>query len=339
MKKTRQQYLTRGLILIFIGIIMLIIFYYQRSTEHQTNMFYLDTYISVKIYTHDKKKATEALQEVDRIYQQYHQLADSYQAYDNINNIYYFNEVALVNEKVKIEPELYHLIQYGLDAYKQTNGLVNIALGNVIDIWHTYRDNADGIPTKEELQKAGSTNINNLILHKNYLMEKTTDIKLDLGSITKGYATQVVGDYLTNLGIDKYLINAGGNVKVGNHYQKNRYKIGLKEPKPNSNNIFKVINANNISVVTSGSYERFYQYDGKIYHHIIDPLTLFPPNYFYAVTVITPNNALADVLSTALFLMDLESGQAFIKSFNNVDVIWYDINNKIHYSAGIKNYE
>ena len=158
-----------------------------------------------------------------------------------------------------------------------------------------------------------------------------------MGAIAKGYATEKVGEYLKEKGISKFIINAGGNVLVGEHYDNSKYKIGLEKP-DQTKEIYKVLKLNNTSVVTSGGYERFYTYEGKTYHHIIDYNTMYPANYFKSVTVITKDSGLADTLSTSLFLMSVEDGKKLIKDLD-VDVIWYTIDDEIIKTEGIKGYE
>ena len=99
--------------------------------------------------------------------------------------------------------------------------------------------------------------------------------------------------------------------------------------------MFYVVKDENISVVTSGGYERFYLYEGVLYHHIIDPKTKYPANYMKSVTVIANDSTLCDLLSTTLFLMSVEDGIEFIKEYE-VDVIWYTNNNEIIKSEGFK---
>jgi len=146
------------------------------------------------------------------------------------------------------------------------------------------------------------------------------------------------GNYLKEQGFNKFLIYAGGNVLVGDHYKNDVYKIGIENP-TKSGDIYKIVKSNNMAVVTSGGYERFYEYEGNIYHHIIDPNTLMPPNYMKSVTVITNDSALGDALSTTLFLMSIEEGKEYIKQFNNVEAIWYTNDNTIIKSDGFDKYE
>lgn len=168
---------------------------------------------------------------------------------------------------------------------------------------------------------------------------KSGDISLDLGAIAKGYVTELAGDYLDSVGIHNYLITAGSSsVKAGNHYSNNKYKIGLTNPTETSS-LYKIINGNNISVTTSGSFEQYYEYEGVRYHHIIDPNTLIPSNYMLSVTVITDNASLGEILSTVLFIMPIKNGMEYIKQYNGVEAIWYAVDGKITMSEGMKKYE
>ena len=93
-----------------------------------------------------------------------------------------------------------------------------------------------------------------------------------------------------------------------------------------------------MSLVTSGSYQRFYKVDGKNYHHIIDPDTLYPGEKYMSVSVLTENSGLGDALSTSLFLMDYEEGKKLIESLENVEAMWVMPDGEQKYSEGFKNY-
>ena len=299
----------------------------------------MDTYINVKIYTNDKKIANEALDKIDQLYNDYDKLADRFKTHEGIINIKDINNYDM-NQEIKIDNRLYELLEYSKLQFLKTNGLFNIALGNVIDVWEEYRKgNKKGIPTKEELLNKGSINIEDLHLLGNDIIIKKGNISLDLGAIAKGYVTELAGDYLDSIGLEKYIITAGtSSVKVGKHYANDKYKIGLTDPL-NTNNLYMKIKGNNISVTTSGSYERYYEYEGVKYHHIIDPNTLFPSDYALSVTVITDDAALGEILSTTLFLMPTSEGLEYISKFNNVEAIWYEKDGNIVMSHGMNKYE
>ena len=213
--------------------------------------------------------------------------------------------------------ELLDLIKIGYEWNIKTNGLLNINIGNLTKIWHDFRENPVDLPNLEDVKIENLKMENDKILNDN--------VNIDLGAIVKGYVTEKAGNYLESIGIDYYLINAGGNVKAGKS-NKGYYNIGIASPI--SNETFEVVKDENISVVTSGGYERFYEYNGIMYHHIIDPNTLYPANNMKSVTVIGEDSGLCDILSTTLFLMDIDEGKEFIKDYD-VKVIWFTNDNQI----------
>ena len=325
------------LIIFFIGL-----FFYNKINNKkqyvESKFFYMDTYIYVKIYGSDTKKINKKLKEVEKIYKEYHELTDRYNSYDNINNIYYIKNNDSKDEYIKLDKRLYNIIKYGKQWYKKSDGLLDISMGNVIDVWKKYRDDKSGIPTQDELEKAHTDNIEDIILTDDYKI-KNNHINMDLGAIAKGYTTKIVGEYLKEKGLNKFLINAGGNVLVGDKYSTKNYSIGIENPNSTTKDIFTVVSGSNIAVVTSGGYERYYEYDGKKYHHIINPTTLFPSDYMKSVTIITSDSALGDILSTTLFLMDIEDGKKYVDSLENVEAIWYTNYNKQITSSGYSKYE
>lgn len=309
----------------------------DKQTEYTKNFFYMDTYIYVKLYEQDSKKAEQALEQIDTLYQEYHKLADRYQPYDDIINLYTIHNNAMEVETLTLDSRLYDMIAYAKEWYEKSNGKLDISMGNIIDVWKRYRESQSGIPTLEELKKQDASSINDIILLENNQI-KNNHVNIDLGAIAKGYATEMVGKYLESIGIDSYLINAGGNVKVGKPKNKDKFSIGIEDPNSLVGDVCKVVYGKNISVVTSGGYERYYEYEGNQYHHIIDPNTLMPTNYMKSVTVITEDSRLGDILSTILFLMPIEEGQKMVETLN-VEAIWYTNENTIVTSSGIGGYE
>lgn len=311
----------------------------KESTYLSRNMNYMDTIINIKLYD-NSKKALEALSKIDEIYSEYDKLADRYKAYDNIININYINNKLSINQDLIIDKKLYDILEYSKSFASKTNNLFNIALGNVIDVWASYRKGEkEGIPSIDELKSSGSINLDDLVLKDNNTIMKKSMIVIDLGAIAKGYVTEVVGDYLDSIGLHNYLITAGtSSIKAGNHYKNSDYKIGLINPS-NPNDIYKIIKGHNMSVTTSGSFERYYEYEGIRYGHIIDPNTLFPSDHMLSVMVITDDAALGEILSTTLFLMPIDEGIEYLKQFEGVEAIWYESDNNIVMSDGMKAYE
>lgn len=327
-------------IFVFILLALVLLFYSNSKKQEKvytSNFFYMDTYIYVKLYGLDSKKAKETFEQIETIYREYHKLADRFQSYDGITNLYTIHN----NQEegnLTLDKKLYDMISYGKEWYSKSNGKLDISMGNTIDIWKQYRNLHEGIPTLEMLQNSKTDHIDKIILLENNQIENN-HVNIDLGAIAKGYATEVVGDYLESKGIQNYVINAGGNVKVGTPNEKQKFSIGIEDPNSETGEVFKIVYGSNISVVTSGGYERYYEYNGQRYHHIIDPDTLMPANYMKSVTVITKNSSLGDVLSTTLFLMPIEEGKKLVETLEDVEAIWYTNENTVITSSGIGSYE
>lgn len=290
--------------------------------QYSKNLFYMDTIINIKLYNVSENEANKAFEEIENIYKKYEEITDFY---NEESELYKINNTT---EEVIISNELQELINLGLTWYDKSNGLLNINIGSVTQKWHDFRNELTNFPTKEELNNL-NIDINNIKLNNNKI---NGDFKIDMGSYVKGFVTEKAGKHLENIGINYYIINAGGNVKVGKS-NKGYYSIGVKSPI--ANETFTIIKDENISVVTSGGSERFYEYNGIYYHHIIDPNTKYPANYAKSVTIIGRDSTLCDLLSTTLFLMPIEEGKEFIKDYN-VDVIWFTLDNEIIKSEGFK---
>ena len=322
-------------IIVFISLFLVIfISACTNKKMYKESFMYMDTYIEIKVYGINKKKSEEVLSTAKKMYKEYHELTDRYNSYENINNVYYINNELDVNKEIELDSRLADLISFGLKAYEDTDGYINIAMGNVIDVWKSYREEGKKVPKTYELMNQ-KININNISLNGNKFIKKGK-IKLDLGAFAKGYVTEEVGKYFESVGVTKYLINAGGNVKVGESYKRGKYNVGIEEPF-NTSNIYKTLSVENVSIVTSGSYQRYYEVDNKIYNHIINPKTLYPENFMKSVTVVTKNSAYADILSTYLFLLPIEDGIKLVNSLDGVEAIWN--NDAIYYSRDFNIYE
>ena len=324
-EKTKEEKVTGirtiGIILASIMILIASIFSLKdinfNKKEYKKMLYYMDTYIEVTVYTNSKTKANEALEGVEEIYKKYDSLTDRY---DTNSELYYINNNIENSLYLEIDPDLYDLIEYSLSWHDKTNGLFDINIGPVVDVWKKYRDQQYGVPTIAELNEAKES-ITNIELKDNKVVNN--NVNIDLGAISKGYATEKSAEYLESIDVDSYLINAGGNVVAGDYYKSTgKYKIGIASPFKDNEDLLQIVQLTNKAVVTSGSYQRYYEYDGITYGHIIDPNTLYPANHMVGVTVIADSSALADILSTTLFLMPVEEGMEFIKDYEGVEVVW-----------------
>lgn len=310
------------IVILLLVLVSLILLFIDKSSykDYTRSYFYFDTYINVKVNTvKTEKEMNDIFNDIDYLYDSYHKLTDAFDSYDGIVNVYYLNNNLNNNEIIEIDTRLANIIKTGIDFYDTTDGLFNVAAGNLTIKWKEFIDSCDKLPNMEELNV--NTNINDIKLDGNNY-SKSNDIKLDLGGIAKGYVTELVGRYLEENDIYSYIINAGGNVMVGKAYNKDTFLVGITNP-DNKDDMFTKVKVNNLSIVTSGSYQRYCTLDGVNYNHIINPITKYPSNYMKSVTVISKSSMIADIYSTYLFLLPVEDGLKIVNNTPDIEAIWY----------------
>ncbi len=298
-----------------------------------------DTASSITAYDTSQESFDKKYNELYKVIKKYSELFDIYNSYDDIINIKYLNDNAY-KQPIEVDKEIIDLLNFSIKAYAVTNGKVNIAMGSVLSIWHDYREDGKAVPPKSKLIEASKhTNIDDIIIdNKNStVFFKDKELKLDVGAVAKGYVCNKIYEYITKNNLwQNAVISLGGNIiTVGSKPDGKSFVIGIESP--NSNDYLMKVNAkDNTSVVTSGSYQRYYTVNGKNYSHIIDPDTLYPAEYFASVTVISSDSALADAFSTALFCMSYDDGIKLVESNEKIEAIWLDNNGKTYQSSGIK---
>ncbi len=244
---------------------------------------------------------------------------------------------------VAVSEDIIGLLEFSKKIYGLTGGKTNIALGSVLKIWHEYRENgiADpenaALPTDAELADAAlHTDIENIIIDRENMTVKIADslCGIDVGAVAKGFAAEKIAKKLREDGFANGIISIGGNTIAIGDRDGGGWKLGIRDPEKDADSYRIKLALTDMSVVTSGSYQRFYSVDGKNYHHIIDPDTLMPAEGFVSVSVVCADSAIADGLSTALFCMSLEEGSALVNSLDDVYALWITDDGKMIKSDG-----
>ena len=314
--------------------------------KSETTYDYFNTICTIRSYNGESKAEFE--QNASKfliMLEKYHKLFDIYYEYSGVTNICTINKNA-GKEPVRASRELIDLLLYSKEMYTLTNGKVNIAMGAVLKLWHDKREAATitniipTLPSHDDLTYASAhTDIDNLIIDEENLTVFLSDpaMSLDVGAIAKGYVAEKIAEYFIDSGITGYVIDLGGNLRtIGKKASGEGWVTGIKNPTANTDTPYVAkIKLADTACVTSGDYERYYTVGGKRYHHIIDTDTLYPSVYFSSVTIVTPDSAIADVLSTALFCMNEEEGRALLDSFADVEVMWVYHNGGISYTDGL----
>lgn len=307
-----------------------------------------DTVTSVVGYAEDEETFTKYSQELHDELETYHQLYDIYNDYDGINNVKTINDNAGV-APVEVDLKIIDMLEFAVEMDERTDGTFNVAMGSVLSIWHDYR--TEGIndpeqaklPSMEELEAAAE----HMDIHKVEIdREKSTvylpdpDMSLDVGAIAKGYATEMVCQKLEADGFDRALVSVGGNVRaIGTKDDGSKWSVGIQNPDlESSTKYLHALEITDMSLVTSGSYQRYYTVDGVRYHHIINPSILMPWNEYDSVSILCKDSGMADALSTAVFNMEQEDGLKLIESLDGVEAMWLYPDGTEKYSSGFEEF-
>ena len=269
----------------------------------------------------------------------YHRLFDIYHTYDGISNLKTINDQAGI-APVTVDPTVIQLLLDCKAYYTATDGRVNAFMGSVLQLWHEARN--DGLddpvhaylPDADALAEAAKhTDPDSVIIDEAASTVYISDpqLRLDVGAIAKGWAAQQV----TKNAPTGLLISVGGNVCATGPKDPSGtpWVVGIQNP--DGGEYLHTLYVTGGSIVTSGDYQRAYAVDGQVYHHIIDPDTLFPSLYWRSVTIVCQDSALADALSTALFLLPQAEGQQLLNTMG-AEAMWVNARGEIFYSPGFQ---
>ncbi|MBQ9845392.1 MAG: FAD:protein FMN transferase [Oscillospiraceae bacterium] len=310
-----------------------------------------DTIISIVSYNETQSQFDDFMKTAQERYQHYHKLFDIYNSYPDMVNAKTINDNAGI-APVQVEKELFDLIKFSIEWHEKTNGKVNIAMGSVLKIWHDVRTYAEFnepiLPDMAKLEEANKhTSIDNIVLDEENMTVFISDpeCSIDLGAVAKGYATELICDELSEKH-QNFAISAGGNVKVNGHPQdgRKRWGIGIQNPVVDEN--YQMVGGNldlaflygEQSLVCSGGYQRFFVYEGQRYHHLIDPVSLFPKNTYDGVTVLCEDSGVADALSTAIFMLEPQDAIDFMNTIPESECIVVMDDGNVMMTEGFKAY-
>ena len=270
-----------------------------RQAVYSTDFFAMDTFMSATVYGKDLTKEIEA--EVMRI-------DDMLSVTDENSQTSAYNR----RDIKSLSPEFKELTIKCEEYSNQTNGAFYIGLQAVYELWQ------DSVPTNEQITAAKSQS------------------KIGFGAVGKGYAASKIRELLKQNGVESAALSLGGNVcLVGRDADGTKWDVGIQHP-INTDEIIVKIKAEDTAVVTSGGYQRYFEQDGKRYHHIIDPKTYAPADSgIISATIITPDDTLADAYSTAVYVMGVEKATELYRDGDFEMILVTD--DTVYYTEGLKN--
>ena len=299
-------------------------------TRHRYDFFdTFDTLTTVTGYTQTKTEFDRFADIIHDEMKRLHRLFDIYNDYESINNLKYINDNAGV-APIKVDEDIIALLELAKTAYDTSGGAVNVALGSVLRIWSSYREKGlrnpqnARLPDIDELRAAAvHTKIDEIIIDNTASTVFLRDpyMSLDVGALAKGYALRSAMEIAIAAGFDSGIISSGGDIiTVGTPMDgRTHWSVGIRGSDGDIYDIIQITGG--MSVASSGNYERFFKVNDLAYGHIIDPQTLMPAQHFGAVSVLHPDSAIAEMLSTALFILPKDQGQALVELWN-AEAIW-----------------
>jgi thiamine biosynthesis lipoprotein len=241
------------------------------------------------------------------------------------------SDISRVNAAAGIEPvpvheETFAVIQRALYYAKLSDGVFDPSVGPLVSLWGIGGDKPR-VPLQEEIDETMPlVNWRDIEIDPvtRSVFLKRRGMALDLGAVAKGYAADEAAAIIKNAGIERAIIDLGGNiVTLGQRSDKNPWRIGIQNPNDDRNKYIGVLQVTENSVVTSGVYERFFEEEGRRYHHIFLPESGYPvENGLLSVTIIAHNSIDADALSTAVFVLGYERGRELIDSLFETEAVF-----------------
>ena len=296
------------------------------SSVHKYDGYYFNTYVSVTLYgcgsDEIAQNAVELCEYYEKIFSRTRE--DSYLF--KLNNE---GKMTIDSEEIKILSEA---VQFGKEYYKVTEGALNIAMEPLIDLWN-FSSGDSVVPAESEISIAlSNTECSEIEVTESEI--NLNGVRVDLGAVAKGYVADCIKEYLVGEGVTSAIINLGGNILcIGDKPTGEDFVIGIQ--KPFSGDTLLGLKVDGMSVVTSGTYERYFEQNGVLYHHILDPDTGMPCDTgLLSVTIIAESGVLCDCLSTGCFVMGMDNAIKLIEGMDGVYGVFVDDEYNIHYTEG-----
>lgn len=289
----------------------------------QTRMI-MGTFAEVSIYSNDEKTAGNAIEEALNEMERMDRIMSNYK-----ND----SELSKVNKKAAKSPvpcnaELLDVIEQSQYYSELSGGAFDITVSPIVALWGFFSEKGHVPPDKEIERLLPAVSYKNIVIDRGNNPKKPGTVflknmktQIDLGAIGKGYAVDKALEIIRKCGINNGCINLGGNIYVlGTPPGKNAWKIGVQHPR-NVNEILGYLELKNEATATSGDYERFFEFNGKRYSHILNPQTGRPVSGTIATTIVAPTGTEVDALSTSVFVLGHEKGLELVKRIPNVDAM------------------
>jgi thiamine biosynthesis lipoprotein len=290
----------------------------------------MGTRVSVELWAEDAA-AGQVL--VERVLEQYRDIDARMSTYKDTSQISRVNALAAL-QPVQVDAELFALLQRARYLSQISGGAFDISYESV---GYLYDFRARRHPSDAEIDAGlGAVDFEQIVLDPaaQTVAFARPGMRINLGGIAKGYAVERAAAMLRSHGVQHALLNAGGDTRVVGDRRGQPWIVGIRHPRTQGEVVTRLPLVDE-AISTSGDYERFFEEDGRRYHHILNPLTGRPTEGILSVTVIGPDATLTDGLSTTLFVLGADAGLALIETLPDYEAIVVDAAGRLSYSSGL----
>ncbi len=330
MTKKQKSLIT---IISLLSLILLSVFFLNKAfdnKESEVTFFAMDTVMTIKASGAKSESAVEASKEAII------NIEKKLSVTDERSIIYSLNE----RKEASLDDDLEYLFSESEYTKNLTEGAFNICIYPIMKEWG-FTTGDYNVPSESTLEKlcnlVSDSKIN--IDEESKTVSLSKDAMVDFGGIAKGYATEIAVEVLKKNGIKRALINLGGNVyALGKKTDGSSWSIAIQNPDSNKGYLG-TLKVTDKAVITSGGYERFFEENGMVYHHIIDPFTGYPASSgASSVTIVSSDPTLADALSTSLFVLGIDKSiDLWQENPDLFEFIFYDEDGNLFITEGLKN--
>lgn len=292
--------------------------------------FFFDTMINITIYDPSDEAILDRCFDMCRYYEQLLSMTIEGSDISRINNA--------SSQAVYVSGDTIKLLDTAGQYYSLSDGMLDITVAPLSVLWTSAR-NTQIPPKAQEIKKqlshVGSDKIT-IDKTESCVIKSDPLTMLDTGAIAKGFIADKLKELLKDNGVHSAIISLGGNIlTIGSKPDGTPFKVGIRKPFSKNEEAAASLNISDLSVVTSGIYERCFTYDGRLYHHVLNPYTGYPADTdLCSATIISPSSLQADALSTICLLYGLDRAKELINNTPGVEAVFITEDEELHYTGG-----
>lgn len=309
-----------------------------KTDATKAELLVFGTLVQITIYSSDEQTAQKAIQAVEQRFQTFHH---EWHAWEKGGIVSKINQSIANAQPIEVADSVKAFILKSQQLAEQSNYLFDPGIGQLIDLWGFHSEQWSGPPPASDKIThwlAVRPSIADLYFKDNQLYSRNPAVKLDFGGNAKGLALDIAIQQLHQAGIQNAIVNIGGDMRVIGSKNGQAWSIGIQNPEHPQQAIAEIDLRGDMSIVTSGTYQRFFEWNGKRYSHILNPNSGYPADSLASVTVMHPDATTADAAATALLIAGPEHWKELAQKMGIDAVLVIDHNGHIEQTKAMANH-